>query len=157
MMKRLAHVAPAFVAVLLFLAGCVNTPPGVRITSRAPVDTTQSSAPFQVKHAWIFVEGMQQITTPATITVRRSFEVTNISLHVGADFEQVRRYEIERTVTASRRMLDYSFNGSVASGYLTFNANELSRDKKGNYLIPYYERPIQIIDHEYDLELIVME
>ena len=156
-MKRLALVASVYACLLLFLAGCVSTPAGVRITSRAPQDTTQSSDPFEVKRAWIFIEGIQQSTTPATITIRRSFEVTNISLHVGANFDQVRRYEIERTVTASRRMLDYSFNGSVDGGYITFRANELSRDKKGTYLIPFYAQPIQIIDHEYDLELIIME
>ena len=156
-MKRLAVVASVFTLVLLFLAGCVSTPAGVRISSRAPKDTTGTNGAFQVKSAWIFVEGMQQSTTPATITVRRSFEITNISLHVGANFEQVRRYEIERTVTASRRMIDYSFSGSVDSGYITFNTTELSRDKKGNFIIPFYSNPIQIIDHEYDLVILVME
>ena len=100
---------------------------------------------------------MQQSATPATVTVRRSFEVTNVSLHVGPSFEQVRHFEVERTVTASRRMLDYSFSGSVQDGYLTFDATELSRDSKGRFLIPYFEGPIQVIDHEYDLILVVRE
>ena len=120
-------------------------------------DTTDSNNAFQPKRAWIFVEGTQQSKTPATMTIRRSFEVTNVSLHTGASFEQVRRYEIERTVTASRRMLDYSFSGGVESGMITFNAQELSKDRKGNYIIPYYPSPIQIIDLEYDLVLIVRE
>ena len=158
-MKRLALFATVYACVLLLVAGCVSTPAGVTIASRAPKDTTETAAdaPFQTKRAWIFVEGMQQSKTPATITVRRSFEVTNISLHVGADFEQVRRYEIERVVTSNRRMLDYSFSGSVDGGYVTFTTTELSRDKKGTYIIPFYERPLQIIDHEYDLVLLVME
>jgi 3-keto-L-gulonate-6-phosphate decarboxylase len=157
-MKRPACITSVFGCVLLFLAGCVSTPPGVTITSRAPADTTQqATTAFTAKRAWIFVEGMQQSATPATIVIRRSFEVTNVSLHVGADFEQVRRYEIERVVTANRRMLDYSFNGDVDGGLITFNAQELSRDKKGNVIIPFYDAPIQIIDHEYDLVLIVRE
>ena len=139
------------------MAGCVSTPAGVSITSRAPKDTTQSNTAFQAKRAWIFIEGVQQSATPATVTIRRSFEVTNVSLHVGGDFEEVRRYEIERVVTASQRMLAYSFSGSIDGGYLTFNATELSKDKKGRYIIPFYNGPIQIIDHEYDLVLIVRE
>ncbi len=158
-MKRLALFASVFAFVLLLVVGCVSTPPGVTITSRAPQDTTEteSSAPFQAKRAWIFVEGIQQSRTPATITVRRSFEITNISLHVGADFEQVRRYEIERVVTSNRRMLEYSFSGSVDGGFLTFNATELARDKKGRYIIPFYNGPLQIIDNEYDLVLLIRE
>ena len=138
-------------------AGCLSTPAGVSITSRAPKDSTESQAPFEAKRTWIFVEGTQTSTTPATVTVRRSFEVTNVSLHVGATFEEVRHFEIERTVTASRTMLDYTFSGSFNGGYLTFNATELSQDRKGRYIIPYFEGPIQIIDHEYDLVLIVQE
>ena len=100
---------------------------------------------------------MQQSTTPATVTVRRSFEVTNVSLHVGAKFEKVRHYEIERTVTGSRRMLDFSFSGGFQGGYLTYNVTELELDRKGRHIIPFYEGPIQVIDHEYDLVLLVQQ
>ena len=156
-MRRLALCASVFACIILLLAGCVSTPAGVSITSRAPKDSTSSNTGFQAKRAWIFIEGVQQSATPATVTIRRSFEVTNVSLHVGAEFDEVRRFEIERTVTASRRMLDYSFSGSVDGGFLTFNATELSKDSKGRYIIPYFNGPIQIIDHEYDLVLIVRE
>ena len=155
-MRCLALFASVFAGVLLLLAGCVSTPPGVTITSHAPEDTTETEAPFQTKRAWIFVEGVQQNKTPATVKVRRSFEITNISLHVGANFEEVRRYEIERVVTSNRRMLEYSFSGSVDGGYITFNALELSKDKKGRYIIPYFNGPLQIIDNEYDLVLLVV-
>lgn len=154
-MRQLMAAAGLWVAFLAILAGCLTTPAGVTIASRAPEDTTEWTG--QARRAWIFVEGTQQSATPATVTVRRSFEITNVSLHVGSDFEQVRRYEIERTVTASRRMLDYSFSGSYEGGYLTFDASELSKDSRGRYRIPYFEYPIQVIDHEYDLVLIVRE
>lgn len=156
-MRRLALSSAALALALLFFVGCVSTPAGVSITSRAPRDSTDSDGAWQPKRAWIFVEGVQQSATPATVVVRRSFEVTNVSLHVGADFDQVRRYEIERVVTSSRRMLDYSFRGKVTNGVPTFTADELSKDKKGNYIIPFYEYPIQILDNEYDLVLIVRE
>ena len=156
-MRRLALCSAAVAGALLFFAGCVTTPPGVTITSHAPEDTTDSSAAWQPKRAWIFVEGVQQVVTPATVTVRRSFEITNVSLHVGPNFDQVRRYEIERTVTGSRRTLDFSFRGSMNAAIVTFTVQELSRDKNGYYIIPFYDRPIQIIDHEYDLEIIVRE
>ncbi len=156
-MRRLALGTCVFVCIILLLAGCVSTPAGVTITSRAPKDSTSSQAGFQAKRAWIFVEGVQQSATPATVTIRRSFEVTNVSLHVGAKFEEVRRFEIERTVTASQRMLEYSFSGTIDGGFLTFNATELSKDRKGRYIIPFYTGPIQVIDHEYDLVLIVRE
>ena len=143
------------VLVLLLAAGCVTTPLGVRITSRAPADTTAAPGPPLPKRAWIFVEGMQQSSTPATVTIRREFEVTNVSLHVGASFEKVRHYEIERVRTASRVMMDYSFRGSVHGGMLTFTTTELSQDRKGRFMIPFYSGPIRIVDHEYDLELIV--
>ncbi len=150
--------AAALVAVAAALqVGCVSTPAGVTIESRAPKDTTQANLPPMVKRAWIFVEGVQQSTTPATVTVRRSFEITNVSLHVGAEFDKVRHYEIERNVTGSRRMLDFSFSGSFQGGYLTFSAGELSIDRKGRHIIPFFEGPIQIIDHEYDLVLLVQQ
>ena len=156
-MRRLALCSAAFAVALLFLAGCVSTPAGVSITSRAPKDSTQSNTRWQAKRAWIFIEGVQQTTTPATVTVRRSFEITNVSLHVGPNFDQVRRYEIERTVTGSRSALDFSFRGTLDGTFLTFTVQELSKDSKGNYIIPFYERPIQILDHEYDLVIIVRE
>ena len=158
-MRRLALCSAASAIALVFLAGCVTTPPGVTITSRAPEDTTESTsnAAWQTKRAWIFVEGVKQLATPATVTVRRSFEITNVSLHVGPNFDQVRRYEIERTVTGSRRMADFSFSGRVSEGFVTFSTRELSQDKKGNYIIPFYEQPIQIVDNEYDLVIIVRE
>lgn len=149
------YLGGATLLFLLLYAGCVTTPLGVTITSRSPQDTTESSGPLTPKRAWIFVEGVQQSATPATVRVRREFEVTNVSLHVGANFRQVRRYEIERTVTASRRMLDYSFSGTIDGGLLTFNTTELSQDKRGRYIIPFYQGPVQIVDHEYDLVLIV--
>ncbi len=156
-MRRLALCSAAFAVALLFLAGCVSTPAGVSITSRAPKDSTESNTRWQAKRAWIFIEGVQQTTTPATITVRRSFEITNVSLHVGPNFDQVRRYEIERTASSSRSTLDFSFRGTLDSTYPTFTVQELPKDSKGNYIIPFYDRPIQIIDHEYDLEIIVRE
>ncbi len=154
-MRQLLAATALWASLLAVFAGCLTTPAGVTIASRAPEDTTEWTG--QPRRAWIFVEGIQQSATPATVTVRRSFEITNVSLHVGSDFEQVRRFEIERTVTASRRMLDYSFSGSYEGGYLTFNATELSRDSRGRYRIPYFDYPIQVIDHEYDLVLIVMD
>ncbi len=143
------------VVATILTTGCVPGPAGVTIESRTPPDSTKDKGPFLIKRAWVFVEGTQLGATPATVRVRRSFEVTHVSLHVGASFEQVRRYEIERTVTASRRMMDFSFSGSYNSGYLTFTATELSRDRQGRYIVPYFDHPIQIIDHEYDLVLIV--
>jgi len=156
-MRRLALCSVAFAVALLFFSGCVSTPAGVTVTSRTPKDATDSNTPWQVKRAWVFVEGVQQVITPATITVRRSFEITNVSLHVGPNFDQVRRYEIERTITGSRRMLDFSFRGTLDGAYPTFTVQELSKDSKGNYIIPFYDRTIQIIDHEYDLEIIVRQ
>ncbi len=156
-MRRWTLCAAAFAVALLFYSGGVSTPAGVTVTSRTPKDAPESNAAWQVKRAWVFVEGVQQVVTPATITVRRSFEITNVSLHVGPNFDQVRRYEIERTVTGSRRMADFSFRGTLDGAFPTFTTQELSRDKKGNYIIPFYERPIQILDHEYDLVIIVRE
>ncbi len=156
-MRRLALCSAAFAVALLLLAGCVSTPAGVTITSRAPKDSTESNTRWQAKRAWIFVEGVQQTTTPATITIRRSFEITNVSLHVGPNFDQVRRYEIERTATGSRSTLDFSFRGTLDNTYPTFTVQELPKDSKGNYIIPFYDRTIQILDHEYDLVIIVKE
>lgn len=156
-MKRLAFCSAALAVMLLLLAGCVSTPAGVSITSRTPKDTTDSGGAWQPKQAWIFIEGVQQVSTPATVTVRRSFNISNVSLHIGPDFEEVRRYDIEWAVTGSRSALDFSFSGSIDGGYATFNVQELPKDKKGTYIIPYYAFPVQIIDHEYDLEIIVRE
>ena len=156
-MKNVTAAVVLLVLTLMGYWGCISTPAGVTIVSRAPKDSTEASLPPMVKRAWIFVEGVQQSTTPATVTVRRSFEITNVSLHVGADFEKVRHYEIERNISGSRKMLDYSFSGSFQSGYLTYTASELSVDRRGRYIIPYYDGPIQIIDHEYDLVLLVQE
>ena len=36
-------------------------------------------------------------------------------------------------------------------------ATELTIDRKGRYIIPYFDGPIQIIDHEYDLVLLVQQ
>ena len=156
-MRRLALCSVAFAVALLFFSGCVSTPAGVTVTSRAPKDSTESNTPWQVKRAWVFVEGVQQVVTPATITVRRSFEITNVSLHVGPNFDQVRRYEIERTATGSRSALDFSFRGILDNTYPTFTVQELPKDSKGNFIIPFYDRTIQILDHEYDLVIIVKE
>ncbi len=142
--------------ILALLWGCVTTPMGVSVTSRAPKDST-SSASFAPKRAWLFIDGFQQGATPATVRIRRNYEISNISLHVGQDFDEVRKYELERSVTSSRIMMDFTFQGSYDSEMLTFNHTELSRDNQGHYVIPYYESPIQIIDHEYDLILIVSE
>ncbi len=150
---------PLYVAALactaVSLTSCVSTPAGVSITSRAPQDTTAWDG--EAKRAWIFIEGTQHGATPATVTIRRSFEITNLSLHVGSEFRQVRRYEFERTVTGSRRMMDFSFSGDFQGGYLTFTTHELSQDRRGRYVVPYYDNPIQVVDHEYDLVLIVQE
>ncbi len=143
-------------SLLLLLWGCITTPLGITVTSRAPKDTT-SSGPVQAKRAWIFVEGSQEGTTPATVRIRRSYEITNVSLRVGQDFEEVRRYELERSVTSNRIMQDYTFQGTNDGGYFTLNSTELSRDNKGRFIIPFYQEPIQILDHEYDLILIVTE
>ncbi len=143
------------VAVLLW--GCITTPLGVTVTSRAPKDSTSTSEPLQVKRAWVFVDGSQQGTTPATVRIRRSYEITNVSLRVGKDFDEVRRYELERSVTSNRIMQDYTFRGTNDGGLLTFTSTELSRDRKGHFIVPYYQGPVQILDHEYDLVLIVTE
>ncbi|MCY4204995.1 MAG: hypothetical protein OXE92_04630 [Bacteroidetes bacterium] len=147
-------IPAVFLAILFW--GCITTPLGVTITSRAPKDST-SSGPVQIKRAWIFVEGSQQGTTPATVRIRRDYEITNVSLHVGQNFDEVRRYEIERSVTSNRIMQDFTFQGSSDSGMLTFNSTELSRDSKGRFIVPYYQYPLQIVDHEYDLVLIVTQ
>jgi len=154
--KRMRHflILVVFLAVLAW--GCVTTPPGVTITSRAPKDTA-SSGPIQVKRAWVFVEGSQQGTTPATVRIRRDYEITNVSLHVGQNFDEVRRYEIERSVTSNRIMQDFTFQGASDGGILTFNSTELSHDSKGRFIVPFYQNPVQIVDHEYDLVLIVTQ
>ena len=148
---------PILIMLLMMLSwGCVTTPPGVSVTSRAPRDTT-SSGPVQVKRAWVFVEGRQQGTTPATVRIRRDYEITNVSLHVGRDFEEVRRYELERSVTSNRIMQDYTFQGAYDGQMLTFNSTELSRDNKDRLIVPFYPNPVQIVDHEYDLVLIISQ
>ncbi|MCY4170462.1 MAG: hypothetical protein OXF08_02560 [Bacteroidetes bacterium] len=144
------------ILLVLLIGGCVTTPMGVSVTSRAPKDSTSSGA-VSPKRAWLFVDGYQQGATPATVRIRRNYEVSDISLHVGPEFDEVRRYELERSVTSNRIMMDFTFQGSYDSGMLTFNYTELSRDSQGHYVIPYYDRPFQIIDHEYDLVLIVSE
>ncbi len=150
------HYPILIILLAVLLWGCITTPLGVTVTSRAPKDST-SSGPVQVKRAWVFIEGSQQGTTPATVRIRRSYEITNVSLRVGQDFDEVRRYELERSVTSNRIMQDYTFRGTNDGGYLTFNSTELSRDSKGRLIVPYYQGPIQILDHEYDLVLIVTQ
>ncbi len=51
----------------------------------------------------------------------------------------------------------YDFRGTLDGTFPTFTVQELSKDKNGYYIIPFYERPIQILDHEYDLVIIVRE
>lgn len=150
------HYPILMILLAVLLWGCITTPLGVTVTSRAPKDST-SSGPVQAKRAWVFVESSQQGTTPATVHIRRSYEITNVSLRVGQDFDEVRRYELERSVTSNRIMQDYTFQGINDGGYLTFNSTELSRDSKGRLIVPYYQSPIQILDHEYDLVLIVTQ
>jgi len=150
------HFLLPITVVVALVWGCVTTPMGVSITSRAPKDST-STGSVSAKRAWLFIDGYQQGTTPATVRIRRNYEISDISLHVGQTFDEVRRYELERSVTSNRIMMDFTFQGSFDSGMLTFNYTELSRDKEGHYIIPYYESPFQIIDHEYDLLIIVSE
>ena len=145
------------ILALLLVWGCVAGPAGVSIESRAPADTTEAAAAFVPQRAWVFVEGVQKGTTPATLRIRRSFEVTHFSLHVGPEFEEVRRYEIERSDTYNRTMLDYTFSGTSDGGVRTFNHTELGQDRRGRFIIPYFEYPVQIVDHEYDLVVIVSE
>jgi len=160
MKKRLTFCAFVYGCTLL-LAGCVTTTPGVSITSHAPppdsTDTTATAAAWQPRRAWIFIEGVKQATTPATVVVRRQFEITNVSLHTGPRFDQVRRYELDRTVTSDRRMIDFSFRGGYDGSIASLNVTDLSRDRNGNFIIPFFEFPVQITDHEYDLVLIVRD
>ncbi len=104
---------------------------------RGPKDT-DSSGPFQGKRAWILVEGPQRGSTPATVRIRRDYEVTNASLHTGKNFDEVRRYELERSVTSNRIMQDYTFQGAYDGGTLTFNPTELARDNKVRFIVPFY-------------------
>ena len=67
------------------------------------------------------------------------------------------RYEIERTVSASRVMAEYSFRGTNTEGMVHFNVQDLSRDSKGRYMIPFFPYPVRIEDNEYDLVLIVRQ
>lgn len=156
-MKRSALLVLTFAGLFIALPRCVSTPPGVTVATHAPKDTTDANGEWKARRAWIFIDGMQQGTTPATVTLRREFGVDALSLHVGSRFEEVRRYEVERIITSSRRDLDYSFRGGFSNGTLTFNAAELSKDKDGTYVIPFYEVPIQIVDNDYDLLLIVKQ
>ena len=150
------HFLPPILVAVLLIWGCITTPLGVTVTSRAPKDSS-SSQPFSVKRAWLFIDGSQQGSTPATVRIRRDYEISNISLHVGKNFDEVRRYELERSVTSNRIMMDYTFQGSYDGEFLTFTSTELTRDQKGRYIVPFFTEPVQIIDHEYDLVLIVSE
>ncbi|MCY3999602.1 MAG: hypothetical protein OXF06_11430 [Bacteroidetes bacterium] len=150
------HFLPPFFVAVLLLWGCITTPLGVTVTSRAPKDSS-GSQPFSVKRAWLFVDGSQQGSTPATVRIRRDYEISNVSLHVGKNFDEVRRYELERSVTSNRIMMDYTFQGTYDGEFLTFTSAELTRDQKGRYIVPFFRETVQIIDHEYDLVLIVSE
>lgn len=142
-----------FLLVLLVLlaAGCSSSRPDADETAIKPED-----APPPAGNAWVFVNNRQRGTTPMTIHVRRSFEENDISLRVGPKFQVIRRYEIERAVSGNRRQLDFSFgSSSVAGGYRTIDVEDLRTTRKGIILIPYYEEPIQVEDHQYQLTILV--
>ncbi len=143
------------IAITLLWCGCGITPKGVLVTAGNTNDSASTST-LPLKSAWIFIDGMQRGATPATVRIQRSYEVSDISLRVGENFDEVRRYELERSITSNRVMQDYTFQGSYDGGMLTFHSTELSHDSKGRYIIPFYQSPIQIIDQEYDLVLIVL-
>ncbi len=154
MLMLMGYLRTLIILLAILNGGCIMSPAGLTVTSHPTKDST-STASDELKRAWIFVDGSQQGTTPATIQIRRSYEISDISLRVGQNFDEVRRYELERSITSNRIMQDYTFQGSYDGGMLTFNSNELSHDRKGNYIIPFYQAPIQIIDHDYDLMLII--
>ena len=142
--------------LIIFSWGCTVATPGTSLRPVVLKDSTEYD-PAKAKHAWVFVDGIQHGTTPTTVQIQRSFEISSVSLHLGEDFTEVRRYEFERSVTSNRVMQDFTFQGNYDGQILTFTPWELSRDKKDRFMIPFYRQPVQVIDHEYDLVIIVAE
>lgn len=146
---RCAWLLPLALALLLPAAGCTTT-------ASAPDAETPTAAPRQIQSAFLFVDGRQRGVTPAEVRVRRNLGRNEVTLRVGPKLRTVRRYEFEYTSGSSRVMLDYTFGQASEGGIQRFYASELPSRKKGRVVtIPYYNRPILIVDREYQLSIYV--
>lgn len=151
-MLRLRLLAPVL-AVLVGLAACTTT-------SAPPPDptTVPGDDRFQPRSAYLFVNGEQKGVTPSTVTVRRGLGAAEVSLRVGPKLRVVRRYEFEYAPSSSRTMHDYTFGQTTEGGMLRLYASELPTRRNGRIVtIPFFARPILIVDRLYQLDLIVEE
>ncbi len=157
-----AVLAPLLLLSLLVFAGCAATTPGDAATDLTDSTVTVKGASgvrWQVRPAYVFVDGRRKGITPATYRIRRSFGTTEIKLFTSLRKGSVpaRTFEVELAPTESRTRQDFSFNLSNAEGLPTLDVATLSRRKDGTVVIPYYRSPLQIKDRDFGLTLIVQE
>ena len=144
---RCAWLLPLALVLLLPAAGCTTT---------APEAEARTAAPREIKSAFLYVDGRQRGVTPAEVRVRRNLGRNEVTLRVGPKLRTVRRYEFEYTPGSGRVMLDYTFGQASEGGIQRIYASDLPSRKKGRIVtIPYYDRPILIVDREYQLSLYV--
>lgn len=139
--------------VTLFLLGAMGCSPKTKL----PENPLPESPTVPVgTAAWIYIDGREKGVTPTTIQVRRGFGETTVALVAREETQRV--YEVERVYTSSRSELDYTFGtSSIEGGVRTIDAEDLERDKKGRYLVPYYETPIAIEDRYFSLTILVLQ
>ena len=135
----------ALLAGMLLAVGCASTTPS---TSTQEGEEKKEEAP-PARRADVLVEGDYRTTTPGTIQVRRGFGERYVSLRVNGEI--VRTFDFERVYTANRADVTYFNLGTSRS----FDVRNLPTKNDTLYAVPYYNHPIEVVDNEFGLTLII--
>ncbi|MGI9174219.1 MAG: hypothetical protein ACR2GR_02715 [Rhodothermales bacterium] len=135
----------ALMAGMLLTAGCASTTPS---TSTQEEEAKKEEAP-PARRADVLIEGDYRTTTPGTIQVRRGFGERYVALRVNG--EVIRTFDVEQIYTSNRAEVTYFDLGTS----LTFDVRNLPTKNDTLYAIPYYNHPIEVVDNEFGLTLIV--
>lgn len=133
-------------ALLSALLGCVFLVAGCAPTGAR---TKKADRVFPERHADVLVEGDYRSTTPGTIRIRRGFGERHIALYENG--KPVRTYLLEPVYTSNRS--DIAFFNPNPTGPI--DVQDLPTANDTLYTIPYFSQPIEIVDREFDLTLIV--
>ena len=136
----------ALLAGMLLAAGCASTTPA---PPTAEEEEAQEETPPPARRADVLVEGDYRTTTPGTIQVRRGFGERYVSLRVNGEI--VRTFDFERVYTANRADVTYFNLGTSRS----FDVRNLPTKNDTLYAVPYYNHPIEVVDNEFGLTLII--
>ena len=144
-MKRPLLLSALFGCALL-VAGCALTGPR---TKKQAEPAKKAERVFPERRADVLVEGDYRSTTPGTIRIRRGFGERYVALHENG--KPVRAFRVEPIYTSVRS--DMAYFDLNPTGPI--DVQDLPTDNDTLYTIPYFSGPIEIVDREFDLTLIV--